>query len=843
MHTSTPFVLPFTDPSVRDVAIGGGKGANLATLTQAGFLVPPGGVVIPDAYRAFIAPIAAKIATLAAGLSATDHTRIDGLHHSIVEAAAALDMPTDLVAEVEAFLAAAPAGTRWAVRSSGTAEDTAAAAFAGQHDTFLNRTDAADVLEHVRRCWLSLWSPRAIAYRTKLGVRHTDIAMAVVLQQMVMSEVAGVGFSIDPVSGQLGHAVINANFGLGESVVSGEGEVDHLVVDKSTGRVLTAHVAHKSERVVAAAQGTREATVTGAAADEPALSESDVAELIALLVRDELHYRWPQDIEWSKADGRFWLLQSRPITTIPPRWTRDESAERFPNPVTPFTWDFVEAGFHRSLNHSFRLMGLPPFDGKWFARFDAYVYGNQNAVELYARGAPAPEVTSLAELEQHLPAILNRFAWIRTLPDEWHGALPGFLHAINDFEAEPLETYDLPQLWDYLERLYATGTAYFLPNIAISIGHGVLHRAVDALVRLALDSEEADRLTAALVRTETMTTRVNGELRALAETARRDPEVVRRLRDEGSRGLWNAGRNQTSEFWTACRNFLAAHGHRETDFDAMQPTWADAPWVVLDHVRALLDVAAEEPRASEPSAAELEGTVLAHVPPAAQGLAAGVLALARAYTALDDEEHYHTTRLSRPMRRGVLEIGRRLVALGLLTHVDDAFFATRESMMRLIADGSNAYGGAFVKEVARSRAEYQTAQRTPPAWELGGGGSAASVAGGASGRENGHVLTGIAGSPGSAEGLVHVVRGVEDFATFPKGGIIVARTTNPAWTPLFYSAAGVITESGGPLSHGAVTAREMKIPAVMSVRNVLATLATGDRVRVDGSRGVVERLE
>ncbi|HEX4683043.1 MAG TPA: PEP/pyruvate-binding domain-containing protein [Gemmatimonadaceae bacterium] len=828
----TTWLRAFTDPLTRDVSVAGGKGANLAHLAHAGFPVPSGAVVTPDAYRTFIAPIESLIDSVTRDLRATDRESIGRACEIITGQTAGLSVPVAVARDIEGFVNDAGPHVRWAVRSSGTAEDGAAAAFAGQHDTFLNRAGAADVIAHVKRCWLSLWSPRAIAYRARLEMPHLDIAMAVVLQQMVFSDVAGVAFSIDPVTGALDRVVINANFGLGESVVSGEADVDHLIVDKGTGRVIEQHLARKCARVVAAAHGTIDVRVDDADADRPALSDAGVADLTALIVRVEAHYGWPQDIEWAVAADKLWLLQSRPITTVPARWTRDESAERFPNPVTPFTWDFVEEGFHRSLNHSFALMGMPAYSGKWFSRFGGHIYGNQNAVELYARRSPAPAVGSLADLERQLPALLERFAWLSELPAKWHAALPEYLDAMEAFSREPVEAYKLRELWDFVERLNATGTAYFLPNIAISIGHGVLHRALEGLLSLVVGMEKAQRLAHALVQCETMTTRVNAELRSLATMARREPELASALRETSARDLWSRRRWATTPFWIAFRKFLDAHGHRETDFDALHPTWGDAPWVVVDQIRALLDVPIGDISAGD-ARIVLETMIADRITAQLHALARGIIELAREYTKLDDLEHYHTTRLSPPMRRAVLEIGRRLMDLGLLSAPTDAFFASKATLARACKEGLQTDRRVLVAEVTANLAEYHSAQSRPPDWELG-----VRSSDGPSGIPADD-LRGIAGSPGVAEGVVHIVRGVEDFATFPKGAVLVARTTNPAWTPLFYSAAAVVTESGGPLSHGAVTAREMKIPAVMAVRGVFSTLSNGDRVRVDGARGLI----
>lgn len=828
------YVFKFSDPLALEPENSGGKGANLALLMQSGFPVPAGFVIAPAAYREATAPITAYAVALR-GLRHDDNAAIERASAAMLAALRAVVIPAELAVEVAAACEDLGAPPRWAVRSSGTAEDLAGAAFAGQHDTFLNCTSANDVLRRVRDCWCSLWSPRAIAYRAKLGFDQSQVAMAVVVQRMVNADVAGVAFTMDPVGGSLDSVVIDANFGLGESVVSG-GEVDHLIVDKRNFTVASRLIARKTTRVIATASGTgtREVYVDAADADRPALSDAQTITIARLAARVEEHFGWPQDIEWAIAGTRIALLQSRAVTTIPPRWTRDESAERFPNVVTPLTWDFVEEGFHRSLNHSFALMGLPAYEGKWFASFGHYIYGNQNAVELYARRSPVPALP-LAELVRHLPGIIERFRWVAELPHVWHDALSRFLGDIDELLAEPIDQYDLPGLWSYVERVNAVGTRYFLPNIAISIGHGVLHRGLRALVSAWAPANHVEGVCAALVACETMTTRVNAELRALAGVAR-DEGIAESLLVMRSDVLWARESSNDSRFWVAMRRFLAAHGHRETDFDAYHPTWAEAPWVVLDHLRALLNAPADARVVDHSSPAqELQRAMLAALPPEMRPLASQVVALAREYTALDDLEHYHTTRLSLPLRRGVREIGRRLREIGVVQDEMDAFFARATSLAEAIADPRRM--AALGVEIAEAKSEYLHAAETAPRWSLHGMDDSDDVIG-----DDESLLAGIPGSPGAAEGIVHIVRGADDFAAFPRGAVLVARTTNPAWTPLFYSASAVVTESGGPLSHGAVTAREMRIPAVMSVRGVLGKLRNGDRVRVDGASGRIEVL-
>lgn len=203
-----------------------------------------------------------------------------------------------------------------------------------------------------------------------------------------------------------------------------------------------------------------------------------------------------------------------------------------------------------------------------------------------------------------------------------------------------------------------------------------------------------------------------------------------------------------------------------------------------------------------------------------------VIRLARIYTYLDDLEHYQTTRLTLPFRKGIKEIGERLVALGVLREASDIYFAPFSVLDDAIREERF---DTLEQVVYANQAGWRQAKQRSPAWNYDEQSSAEDT-------PTGNELTGLAGSPGTVEGEVFLIHSPDDFALFPKGAILVARTTNPAWTSLFYRASGVITESGGPLSHGAVTARELQLPAVMSVRGVMTRLQNGMRVRLDGKR-------
>ena len=826
-------LIDFAHEDAVRLEVAGGKGASLAKSAR-DLPVPPGIIVTSEAYRDLLAPLRSQIRDI------LRNETVEAASVRVQELLGELAEDEAWVAEIDAALREAGLVDRAvAVRSSGTMEDLPGAAFAGQHDTFLGERGAQAVADAVQRCYASLWNAHAMKYRERLGLDHLQASMAVVVQQMVevsAEEAAGVAFSIDPVRGDLGTVLINASYGLGETVVGGEAEVDEYRVSRAGSDEVDVRIASKPVALVVDADGgTREVDVAPEAREQAALDAEARAQVAELAVRAEEHFGFPQDIEWAVSEGELFMLQSRPVTRVAPRWTRDESAERYPTPVTPLTWDLVEEGFHQSLNHSFELMGLPPFGDKWFAMKDFYIYGNQTAVELYAGRFPTALFQDADSIRTALPEIARRFAFVQELPVQWMRDLDTYLLGIGRLSHEPLEDKDLAGLWDLVRDISDLGTAYFLPNIAISLTQTTLYKGLLTLLSLGLPKEQAQAVfDQLLAQTDTKTGQVNDELWDLSRTIRETPDLLEFLDAVPSaEGRMDELRAQFPGFAGELDAFLSRHGHRELDFDAYHPTWVGAPHIVVNQLRVLAH-REEQNRASanqlRAQQAEVERQVLDAVPDDLRYFLQEVIRLARAYTALDDLEHYQTTRLTLPMRRALAALGEQLVAAGHLDAADDVYFLHVETLEAAVRDGSEEALAGLRPQAQELRAGYEAAVGSEPDWVHGQ--AAGAIAADAD-------LTGTAGSPGKVEADVFVVHSPDDFPHFPAGAILVARTTNPAWTALFYQAAGVITESGGALSHGAVTARELGIPAVMSIREATRRFENGQRVRIDGSEGTV----
>ena len=826
-------VLTFNDKYALDIALCGGKGASLAKMTQAGFPVPQGFIVTAAAYQLFIEQ--AKNLDLNFNYVQLDILEQQTLHlrNDLLQ----LDLPQIVKQQIKQQLDILGIEETYSVRSSSTLEDLANSAFAGAHDTFLNVYGKENIYQKIKECFVSLWQTRAVAYRNQQGFLQENADMAVVVQKMIFAEKAGVSFAINPISGNFNEVLINANYGLGESVVCGEYNVDEYHIDKGSLKIITSNIAQKEKYIAWDNQGTYEKDTEKDKIEIACLNETELSKIAALNIAASNYYSFPQDIEWAIVHNEVYLLQSRPITTIQPHWTRDESAERYPTVITPLTWDYVDLAFHISLKHSFELMGLPPFSGKWFAMFDNYIYGDQNAVNLYM-ATPAVQIKSVSDLIEKLPFLQKRFAYAYQLPSLWYINLSDYLQKIGALLDRDLSNKSEQEIFAFIDELVIIGTEYFKPNIAISITQSMLYKLLMRLLQM-ISAQKSNDWFNALTTAQTKTTLVNEELFSLAIMINHYPALKEMILNNKSQEIIKQNLlNKFPAFDQQFQLFLYNHGHREVEFDSYIPTWIESPHIVLDNIRGILSNLNEDNLcknkyqeiANKRNITIIE--ILQYTPKELQLFILEIIELVHSYTLLDDEEHYQTTRLTPVMRKGIFALGNLLVNKGVINKADDLFFAHIETLKNAVHSENYT---ELQQEVNKNKIAYLHNATQTPKWDLSADEEMVLST-------NDNQLTGLPASAGIAEGEIYIVHSADDFANFPPNAILVAKTTNPAWTPLFYVAKALITESGGVLSHGAVTAREMKIPAVMAVRHVMQLLHNGQKVRVNGSSGVVEIL-
>ncbi|MDA3054389.1 MULTISPECIES: PEP/pyruvate-binding domain-containing protein [unclassified Campylobacter] len=824
-------ILKFNDQKAVNIALCGGKGASLAKMSQAGFAVPQGFIVTASAYKKFIANANLELNFEYGNLEILEK-QSENLRKKLLN----LPLPDDLKDEIKENLALLGANKSYSVRSSSTLEDLANSAFAGAHDTFLNQKGIDEITQKIKECFISLWLPRAIAYRHKQGFAQENADMAVVVQEMIFADKAGVSFAINPVNGNFDEILINANYGLGESVVCGEYDVDEYHIDKNSLNLISSVIANKQKSILWGENGTYESEIQPNLANLACLSEDELKQIAQLNIKTSAHYGFVQDIEWAIKDNKLYLLQSRPITTIIPHFTRDESAERYPSVITPLTWDYVDLAFHISLKHSFELMGLPPFNGKWFAMFDNYIYGNQNAVNLYMQTPPL-NVKNLEQLAQILPSLKQKFSYAFSLPNSWNINLSNYLLQIGGLKAQNLDNKSEKEIWEFIQSLVDVGTEYFKPNIAISITQFMIYKFFMRFLQM-IDESRAASWFDALCTAQTKTSLINNEILSLASHVAQNSELKDIFISRNSRQILSENLlDKFSDFKAKFEKFIDLHGHREVEFDSYIPTWEEAPHIVLDNIKNILNNPAmqHKNKSSEISAKTNKALseILNAVPKNLQEFTLEFANLVQIYTILDDEEHYQTTRLTPMMRKGIKALGEKLVQKDIIAEPYDLFFAHLQTLETAVKSGEYE---SLASEIQSNKTAYLKNKNLTPKWDLSADEKSEF-------NPNAKILKGLPASMGVAEGSVCVVRSSDDFANFVPNSILVARTTNPAWTPLFYSAKALITESGGVLSHGAVSAREMKIPAVMAVKSVMQILQNGQKVRVDGKNGIVEILD
>ncbi|MFI7421122.1 PEP/pyruvate-binding domain-containing protein [Nonomuraea sp. NPDC049684] len=821
-------VIPLDDEAAADLGTAGGKGASLARLARAGLPVPGGFVVTTQAYRSFVAAFGDEIA------NGGDPGALFAAH----------EIPAGLAEAVRAAHAALGDDVAVAVRSSATAEDLPELSFAGQQDTFLNiRADG--LLDAVRRCWASLWNPRAVAYRERNGVPHDDVALAVVVQELVDADAAGIMFTADPVTGARDEIVVNASWGLGEAVVGGQVTPDTIIL--SGGRVTGSRVADKTVMTVRTAGGTREEPVPAELRRAPVLDPAQAVELAALGERVQALYGMPMDVEWARRDGTFAILQARPITGLKPQveewndslkgdylWTAGNLGEAIPDVMTPATWSFVRIFIKEAMSAS----ALPGFDlvgnigGRFYMNLSV-VHSIAAALGMRRRLGAVEQVFGRLPAGLEVPLVrLSRWEIVRrVLPlavDIQRRVrrnvkdLPAFLatsrQRCEELRARVAATTGGPELaglWtsDIEPHLV---TASRMLEAAGRQGGATLVWTRDRLHRLM---GEADA--------EAMLTGVNadGELASLGPVL----------------GLGRLARGEISR-----EEFALAYGHRGPhEFEVSRPrpgedpAWIDAQLAGLRDLRAGTEaLLARQEKARQ----EAWARFAARHP----GKEARMRARVRRWNAVvRDRESARSENI-----RAFWVLRAFVVRAGELTgHGDDLFHLYLEEILDVLRGDASPLARVPVRRATHERyaalPPYPTVivgRFDPVRWAADPRRRADVYDARGFDVPVSDTVTGFPGAPGVVEGVARVIAGPEDGDRLGTGEILVTTLTNVGWTPMFPRAAAVVTDMGAPLSHASIVARELGIPAVVGTGNATMRLRDGDRVRVDGERGTVELL-
>ena len=883
-------------PLERELSLeaGGGKAMNLARLARADFPVPPGFVITTCAYREYVSANGFEEWLLDTARGARlDNAAELGATSAAIRARFEAGTMSPLLADAIRNSYAAFARPPVAVRSSATTEDLPDLSFAGQQDTKLHVIGVAALLEAVVQCWSSLWTARAIAYRGQNGIAHEDAALAVIVQQMIESNISGVLFTANPLTGKRLETVIEATFGLGEALVSGRVEPDRYVVDVAAGRVLERQIGAKAFSIRPRTEG---GTVESQeeAAGRATLTDAAALELAALGQRVATLFDEPQDVEWAEAAGQFYLLQARPITSLFPL-PEQLSAEGLRvllsigaiqgmlDPFTPLGRDAFSMALARVLATVIRAFAhdragpIAVASERLFLdvtplvrspRTRSLVQSALGAVEPStgealnaalsevsfttverrpSRRVPSPRLLALVS------RVLGNLTYDMLWPHRGRARIQRRLAAvIDDFERRSTVAQSLTERVALLEDLFRELPRSLIPVLAAGLVTGLANLRL--LRSIAAELPEGERRVLELTRglPHNVTTEMDLALWGAARAIRSDGNAAAHFRTADAETLARdtiAGRLPRAA-QDAIDGFLRRYGLRGVgEIDLGRPRWRDDPTPLIQVLQSYLRIDNDDRapdaifRRGAEAAERTLVSLIADIRRTSFGRLKGfVMRLAarrmRALAGLRESPKFTIVRMLGAVRAGLRASGQELVASGILEASEDIFFLHIDELEAVAQGGDAREWRELVRERRKTYAREQRRRRVPRVLLSDG----RALYGDTSGEPSlGPTLAGTPVSPGVCVGVARVVHDPRTVQLTP-GDILVCRGTDPAWTPLFLAAAGLVTEVGGLMTHGAVVAREYGIPAVVGVRDATARLRTGDRVRVDGTRGSVTIL-
>lgn len=873
MTSQPPLVLALPDQAdqpdqAADLDLVGGKGASLARLAATGLPVPRGFHVTTAAYRDLVARDGLQDEILAAigGVRTGDADTAEAAARRIAGLFAQHPVPDRTAAAVRQAYAGLGAEVPVAVRSSATAEDLPGLSFAGQQDSYLNVRGEQALLDAIKRCWASLWTARAIDYRARHRIAAADVAIAVVVQELVPADAAGVVFTANPVTGARDEMVINAGWGLGEAVVGGQTTPDTYRVARSDGRIRERRIGAKAVRTVLTAAGTGEEPVPTDDRTRPVLDAAEIAELARLGIRIEQLYGRPMDVEWARQRGRFAILQARPVTGLPAGpaeewndsragdylWTCANLGEAIPSVMTPCTWSLVQifmseamalsaVGRHRLsgniggrfyLNLSLTLaVGSALGLSRLVRQASEQAFGRipddvevpslpmaRRRVVWLAVASAVPFLRRVVSYQKRLPALLaaapGRCDRLRTAigstPDRQ--GLLALWHA----ELDPL-LRDVSRMLAAGARLAGTGLSTIRPR----------------LLKLVPEREASALLTG--LHTSTGQLASLGPLLGLAQLARGEIDRATYARRWGHR----------------CPDEFEISVPRPAE----DPDWIDRQVAGLRAAGTDISALLARQETARTAAWQRFGERYPRKEAAMRRRIARIGRAARAREAARSE----VIRAFWVLRAFVLRAGE------LTGQHSDLFFLTIEEILALLAGDDTALARVLSRREAYRRyaalPSYPTLIRgrfDPFRWAADprrrsdlfdehrdrrhaeGGAADRGRAPSRGPAPASDTISGFPGATGIVEATARVLGSVDEGAALRPGEVLVTTVTNIGWTPLFARAAAVVTDIGAPLSHAAIVARELGIPAVVGCGTATTRLHTGDRLRVDGEHGTVQ---
>jgi phosphoenolpyruvate synthase/pyruvate phosphate dikinase len=862
------YVLGFQEIDKTKRMVVGGKGANLGELSKIeGIHVPDGFCLSTEAFQRIIGEASSIQALLdqVSLLTVEDREKISECSAEIRRVIEGVAIPVDMQEEIVSRL---DENHAYAVRSSATAEDLPRASFAGQHETYVNSIGKEAILKHISKCWASLFTERAITYRLQNGFDHRNVHLSVVIQKMVFPQAAGVVWTADPVTSHRKLVSIDAGFGLGEALVSGLVNADNYTV--RNGKVIEKKISTRKLAISACKDGgTYAQEIEPERQNRQVLTDEQILQLERIARKIEAHFACPQDIEWCLVDETFSIVQSRPITTIYP----------IPDVNDQENHVYVSVGHQQMMTDAMKPLGISFW--QLTAARPMFPAGGRLFVDVAQDlASPARRATVVDVLGKDplikgaLMTILGRGDFITSLPDEKPAQLPGTSHqGSSHTDYKTLHDYD-PAIVAELVKRSKTSIEELQHTIPTKAGSdlmdsiladiqqlkkslsdpqsfGVVMTALNAsswinenVQKWLGEKNVADTLSQSVP--NNITSEMGLALLDVADVIRPYPEVIEYLQQTKDDNFLDelaqcAGGQESRD---AIQAYLTTYGMRcAGEIDITRPRWSEKPTALLPIILRNIKHFApgESKRRFEQGrleAVKKEREVvdrLRQLPDGEQKAreTQRMIRLIRNFIGYREYPKYSMVHRYFVYKQALLKEAEQLVQANILHEKEDMFYLTFQELRDVVRTRT------LDDQIIRTRKDEYTRDttRTPPRVLTSDG----EILAGEYAREHlpAEALAGLPVSSGVIEGRARVIIRMED-ADLEEGDILVTPFTDPSWTPLFVSIAGLVTEVGGVMTHGAVIAREYGVPAVVGVEGATTRIQDGQRIRVNGTEGYVE---
>jgi len=872
------YVLSFNEIDKTKLMVVGGKGLNLGELSKIeGIMVPEGFCVTTEAYKKAV-EYNDDFNTLLDQLSllqARDRAKIEEISRKIRKVIEEKEIHKEIKSEIIRYISKFGQEHAYAVRSSATAEDLPLASFAGQQDTYLNVVGIDSMLDHIKKCWASLFTDRAVTYRIQNGFDHRKVYLSVVVQRMIFPEASGILFTADPVTFNRKVLSIDASFGLGEALVSGLVNADNYKVRE--GRIVDKKISTKKLAINPLSQGgTEEREIEEEKQKVQTLTDEQIFQLEKIGRRIESYFVHPQDIEWCLFEGSFYIVQSRPITTLYPIPEAEDSRNRV----------YVSLGHLQMMTEDIKPLGMSfcQMLSFWFGENLKPAGGRLFIDGTYDLSSPIGRKVLIAStgkadilMKNALVNLMKRKEFVKKLAkgkgsiSTSSGALSWILPAIkvyrkNDVEVikdlithneklienmeQKIKTLSGDQLFEFiLKDIKELKTVLTGPeNMSMMVVGGFVSNWINKKMEKWLGEKSVVDILSKSVDSN-VTTEMGFALLDVADVTRQYPAVVEYLNHAVDETFFDdlfklEGGKAVA---TAIKEFLEKYGMRcPGEIDITKPRWSEKPTalipMILSNIKSVekaSSTAKFEQGRQEALAKKQELLSRLEQLPGGKGKVKKtkkMISVLRNVIGFREYPKYSFIKRFQVYKNALMKEAYILLEKELIKEVGDIYYLSFEEFRDVIQTHKLDY-----RIIAKRKEAYEVYEKLTPPRVMTSEGEVISGEYNTDNIPEG-ALVGVSVSSGIIEGTARVVFKLED-ANIEEGDILVTSFTDPSWTPLFVSIKGLVTEVGGLMTHGAVVTREYGIPGVVGVENATKLIKDRQRIRVNGAEGYIEILE